>query len=187
MGAQHPVALKARGFLIKYGGAIYSSTWGKVWMAVLVILHWDAVHPIPLEAWLLPDWVPFAPWRYNAEMRIASQPLSYIYSKKWSCQETGLIREIRREVLIQPFSEIRWKFHRNSVSKIDAKASRSWIMSSLSWTYLNIWEPYMRTESLKAKAESCLSHLNNVLDLQCKLRLACLGRTPITPVTNESK
>lgn len=46
------------------GGATGIPTWGKVWLSILGAYEWDGVGSVPPELWLLPDWAPFAPWRW---------------------------------------------------------------------------------------------------------------------------
>lgn len=36
------------------GGATYTPSWGKFWLAVLGVYSWDGLNPIPPELWLLP-------------------------------------------------------------------------------------------------------------------------------------
>ncbi|CAM1505995.1 Fc.00g116320.m01.CDS01 [Cosmosporella sp. VM-42] len=163
MEPENPVLIKARTFLYQHGGAIQSSIWGKFWLAVLGVLDWDIVNPIPPELWLLPDWAPFAPWRLYAEIRVASQSMSYLYSKRWSYQG-DIVRDLRKEVLFQPVDEIHWESHRNSVAMIDYKKPRSLLLNCANWFYVRIWKPYFRTDSLRNKAESWVSQLIDMQD-----------------------
>ena len=56
--AEDPVMVKARGTLHKLGGALYGPHWSKFWLAVLGIVDWDLVNPVPAEVWLLPTGCP---------------------------------------------------------------------------------------------------------------------------------
>ena len=49
------------------GGAQRVPSWGKTWLSVLGCYEWEGVNPIPPELFLLPDWVPFAPWRWVSD------------------------------------------------------------------------------------------------------------------------
>lgn len=40
------------------GGAHWSTSWGKVWLAVLGVMEWEGVNPLTPEMWLLP----FSKW-----------------------------------------------------------------------------------------------------------------------------
>lgn len=149
----------ARAFLESQGGAVRSSIWGKLWMAIMGIVDWDIVHPIPTEIWLLPEWLPFCPWIFYAKIRIASQPMGYLYSKRWQYKETKFTTLLREELLAQPYATMSWGKHRNQVAPGDLAQPQSWAMGGLQWIYLNIWKPYFLTESLKERADSRVNEL----------------------------
>ena len=43
--------IKARGKLHQLGGAANGPHWAKFWLAVLGVMEWDAVNPMPPELW----------------------------------------------------------------------------------------------------------------------------------------
>ncbi|EFY94967.1 squalene/oxidosqualene cyclase family protein [Metarhizium robertsii] len=165
MSPHHPILIRAREFIHSHGGALYSSVWGKLWMAILGIVDWDIVHPMPAEIWLLPEWVPFHPWRFYVEMRLAGQPMSYLYSTRWRCKETDLIKSLREELVARPYGEIDWERHRTTVSKADYKQCRSRIVDGINWAYVNIWKPYLLPNFIKSRAEDWLREL---IDMQAR-------------------
>ena len=65
-----PACKLGRQFIKKYGGAIYTSSWAKFWLAVLGVYDWKGVNSIPPEMWLLPDWFPFHPGRLWCHCRM---------------------------------------------------------------------------------------------------------------------
>lgn len=162
MCPDEPLMANARAFLLSQGGAVRSSIWGKLWMAIMGIVDWDIVHPIPPEIWLLPEWLPFHPWRLYAEIRIANQPMGYLYSKRWQYKETKFITSLREELLAQPYSTIMWAKHRTQVAPGDLAQPQSWAVGGLQWIYLNIWKPYFLTDSLKERAEARVNELINM-------------------------
>ncbi|KHN95648.1 oxidosqualene:lanosterol cyclase [Metarhizium album ARSEF 1941] len=162
MSPHEPLLVRAREFVRSRGGAVYSSCWGKFWMAVLGVVDWDAVHPMPAELWLLPDWVPLHPRRFFAEMRLPGQAMSYLYSKRWTCRETQLVRSLRDELLTQPYRDVDWKRHRTTVSERDYKQPRSRLADAVNWAYVNLWKPYLLPASVKSRAEAWLSELIDV-------------------------
>ncbi|KAJ3548651.1 hypothetical protein NM208_g896 [Fusarium decemcellulare] len=165
MEPHHPVLARARSFLQENGGATHSSIWGKFWLAVLGVVDWDIVNPIPPEMWLLPDWAPIAPWRLYAEMRVVSQPMSYLYSKRWSYSgNPAFIKALREEVLLEPYESMDWSSNRNTIAPIDNKQPRSWALKGISWAFVNIWQPYLRPNFLKQRAESWVSQLIDMQD-----------------------
>ncbi|KAJ4172560.1 hypothetical protein NW754_002761 [Fusarium falciforme] len=165
MDPDHPVLMRARSFIQEMGGAIYSSIWGKFWLSVIGVMNWDIVNPIPAEMWLLPDWVPFAPWRLYAEMRLVAQPMSYLYTTRWQYQGSqNLVQSLREELLLDPFEKINWTNHRNTVAKVDYKQPRTWLLKGASWAFVNIWQPYIRPNFLKRRAEAWVSQLIDMQD-----------------------
>lgn len=164
VGAEEPMMVKARGALHKLGGALNAPHWSKFWLAVLGVMDWDVVNPIPAELWLLPDWVPFAPWRWWIHIRQVYLPMSYLYSQRWSCEETETIRELRQELFVQPHAEINWAAHRNDISDMDNYHPKSWVLNTANWFLVNIWNPYLRANFIKERAEQWTSELIDMED-----------------------
>lgn len=164
MDPEDPVMIKSRGTLHKLGGAVNSPHWAKFWLAVLGVMHWDIVNPVPAELWLVPDWLPIAPWRWWIHIRQVYLPMSYIYSKKWSCEETEITRALRDEIFVQPYAEIAWARHRNSISPVDNYHPKSWLLNTANWVLSNVWNPYFRSNSIKERAESWVSQLVDMED-----------------------
>lgn len=156
--ADDPVMVKARSWLHQMGGAVNSSLWGKLWLAVLGVVDWDIVSPIPPEIWLLPDWLPLSPSRLYIEMRSVALPVSYM-SRRFSCQETEITRSLKAELFTQPITEINWAFHRRSIAPVDNIYPRPYLLEVVTWVYLNVWKPYFCTDRIKKRAESWVSQL----------------------------
>lgn len=38
----------------QHGGAQWTTSWGKFWLAVLGVYAWEGMNPMPPEMWLLP-------------------------------------------------------------------------------------------------------------------------------------
>ncbi|KAI1254187.1 hypothetical protein MGN70_004583 [Eutypa lata] len=149
---EHPAMVKARGTLHKLGGAVHGPHWAKFWLSVLGICKWDIVNPVPPEIWLLPDWVPFAPWRWWIHMRQVFLPMGYIWDKKWTCEETDVIRALRQELFVEPWEEIDWAGNRNTICPRDNYHPKSWLLNTLNWFLTKVWNPYCRTKGLSDKA-----------------------------------
>jgi lanosterol synthase len=161
--ADDPSMVKARAVLHKLGGALHSPHWGKTWMAVLGVADWDIVNPIPAELWLLPNWVPFAPWRWWIHIRMIFLPLSYMYSKRWVMPETELIRNLRKEMFIEPWEEIKWKANRNTISAVDNYHPKTQVLNIINFLLANVWRP-IRPEIIKSRAEDWVSQLIDMED-----------------------
>ncbi|ORY19205.1 lanosterol synthase [Clohesyomyces aquaticus] len=150
---EDPRLVRARATLHKLGGALRGPHWTKFWLAVLGVFDWDVVNPVPPELWLLPDWVPIAPWRWWIHMRQVMTPMSYVYSKRWSLPLNDLTRQIRDEILVQPYESVNWDSHRNDISPGDNYHPKSLFLRILFWLLINIWFPFLRPASMAKRAE----------------------------------
>lgn len=156
VGADEPRMRKARGCLYSLGGALYGPHWAKFWLSVLGVTRWDVVNPVPPELWLLPDWVPIAPWRWWIHMRMVFLPMSYVWSKKWvypAAESDPLIQELRREVFGEPYETIDWSIHRNSIAETDNYNPKSWVLNLINLFLVLFWIPFLRSDWLVRKAE----------------------------------
>ena len=145
--------VKARAKLHKIGGAYYGPHWAKFWLSVLGVMEWEVVNPIPPELWLLPDWLPIAPWRWWIHMRQVFLPMSYIYSKRFVYPPTPFIHQLRKELYVEPYESIDFSSHRNTISVFDNYHPKSWILNLINLLLVYIWFPYLRTASLVKRAE----------------------------------
>lgn len=151
--ADDPRMIKARETLWKLGGALKGPHWAKFFLAVLGVFEWDIVNPIPPELWLLPDWVPIAPWRWWIHMRQVMLPMCYIYSKKWSYPLNDLTRSLRSELVPQPFETITLSHYRNDIAPTDDYHSKTWFLKLMFWFLAVIYMPFIRWDSLVKRAE----------------------------------
>ena len=151
--AEDPRMVKARARLHELGGAVNGPHWAKYWLSVMGVMKWDIVNPVPPELWLLPDWVPIAPWRWWIHMRQVFCPMSFVWSRKWVMPETQLVRELRQELFTQPFEQIDFASHRNSISPMDNYHPKTWLLNLINWFLVFIWIPLLRTASIVQKAE----------------------------------
>jgi lanosterol synthase len=145
--------VKARNTLWKLGGALNGPHWAKFWLSVLGVLHWDIVNPCPPELWLLPDWFPIAPWRWWIHMRQVFIPMSFIYSRRWSYPLNDLTRQLRSELIPEPFETINFESRRNTIAATDNYHPKTWILRLLFWLLAWVWFPFLRSDSLKKRAE----------------------------------
>lgn len=162
--AEHPKMAKARATLHKLGGATHSPHWAKFWLSVLGVMKWDIVNPVPPELWLLPDWVPIAPWRWWIHIRMVFLAMGYIWSKKWQSEETETIRALRKELFVEPWEEINWASHRNTIAKEDNYHPKSWLLNTVNTLLVNIWNPYLRPNALAKRAEDWSMELIDMED-----------------------
>jgi lanosterol synthase len=153
ISAEDKRMVKARGLLHEFGGAIYGPHWAKFWLSVLGVMEWDAVNPVPPELWLLPDWVPIAPWRWWIHMRQVFLPMTYVYSKRFTYPLTPLTKSLREELFVEDYDTITFANHRNTISDRDNYHPKTWILRVIMWILAKIWIPYLRYDSLVQRAE----------------------------------
>ncbi|KAF2725157.1 ERG7, lanosterol synthase [Polychaeton citri CBS 116435] len=147
---------QARECLHNLGGALTGPHWAKFWLSVLGVTNWDVVNPVPPELWLLPDWTPISPWRWWIHMRQVFLPMGFIWSKQWTyprANEDPLIEQLREELFVQPYGEIVWAEHRNSISHADNYNPKTWVLNLINWILVVLYLPYMRFAWLVERAE----------------------------------
>lgn len=79
--------------------------------------------------------------------------MSFIASKHFSFSSTPLTRQLRDEIYIQPYSSISFASHRNSIAPTDNYHAKTWILNTINWALVNIWNPLLRTSYLTRRAE----------------------------------
>jgi lanosterol synthase len=86
-------------------------------------------------------------------MRQVYLPMSFVWSKKFSYPLTPLTRQLRDELYTQPFSSIDFASHRNSIAHTDNYHPKTAVLHSLNWILVNVYNPFLRTNSLKKWSE----------------------------------
>ncbi|KAI5780780.1 terpenoid cyclases/protein prenyltransferase alpha-alpha toroid [Geopyxis carbonaria] len=176
MEPDHPVAQKARNRLHELGGSLGSPHWGKFWLALMGCYGWEGMNPIPPEMWLMPDWVPFHPWRWWVHTRAVYLPMSYVYSLKHSHPENDLIRSLREELYTQDYSTIDFARHRNTVAPLDIYHPHTGLLDVAN-ELLTVWGNWVCPNAVQKYARK------HVYDLICRedenTEYCCLG-----PVNN---
>ena len=86
-------------------------------------------------------------------MRMVFLPMSFIYSRRFVTPQTPLICQIREEIYTQSYSSVNFLSHRNSISPRDNYHPKSWILTFINWILVYIWNPFLRTDSIKKRAE----------------------------------
>lgn len=151
--AEEERMVKARGTLHRMGGTKMAPHWAKFWLSILGVCQWDIVNPCPAELWLLPDWVPFHPWRWWVHMRQVFLPMSFIYSHRWTYPETSLVRDLRQELFVEDYASISWSSHRNSIYYKDNFHPKSWLLRLVFWLFVNVYA-YLRPPFIKKSSEN---------------------------------
>ena len=79
--------------------------------------------------------------------------MSFIYSTRHVFPANSLIKQLREEIYTEPYSAINFASHRNSISPRDNYHPKSWILTIINWILVSLWNPFLRTRSLKQWAE----------------------------------
>ncbi|KAB8360840.1 hypothetical protein FH972_024574 [Carpinus fangiana] len=143
--------IKARALLHSMGGALMGPHWTKFWLSVLGVYEWEGVNPVPPQLWLLPDWVPIAPWRWWVHMRQVFLPMSFIWSHRYSHPLTPLTRQLRNELYPQAYAAISFAAHRNSISPKDNYHPKTALLNTINWALVNVLPPVMSTIQKRAE------------------------------------
>lgn len=80
--------------------------------------------------------------------------MSFIYSKRYSLDVDPLTRQLRQELYTQPYDSIDFLSHRNSISSRDNYHPKTWVLNTINWALVNIWNPYLRSGTLARRAEA---------------------------------
>lgn len=92
---------------------------------------------------LLPDWVPFHPWRWWIQCRVVYLPVSYLYGEKVQKPLNELLISLRQEIYTKPYGEINFIRHLNHVALSDLMKPTSIVLRTVN-VFLRIWERYFR-------------------------------------------
>lgn len=92
---------------------------------------------------LLPDWIPFHPWRWWVQCRVVYLPVSYLYANKVTKPLDPLLTSLRQEIYTRPYEEIIFEQFRNTVARVDLKKPISALLRVAN-VFLRCWEQYFR-------------------------------------------
>ena len=115
VAADNRDASSARAWLRARGGAGAVASWGKYWLSILNLYDWDGVHPVPPELWLLPAWLPGHPGSWWCYARTVYLPVSYLYGRRWQAPLEPILVELRAELHLVPYDQLRFSELRDRV------------------------------------------------------------------------
>ena len=120
-GPAEPYMVAARGFIHQYGGALFAPSWAKFWLAVIGCYEWEGINSIPVEMWLLPNWMPFHPGKLWCHARMVYLPMGYVYCKRFAPDVSAdpLLQALRHELFTQSYESIDWDTYRQKCADID--------------------------------------------------------------------
>ncbi|KAI3843291.1 hypothetical protein MKX03_008201 [Papaver bracteatum] len=128
-GRDDNACARARKWILDHGGVTSVPTWGKAWLSILGVYDWSGCIPMVPEFWFLPSFLPMHPAKLWCFCRLVYLPMSYLFGKKFVAPITDFVLSLRKELHIQPYSEINWSQMRNVCCKEDLYYPRSYIQN----------------------------------------------------------
>ncbi|KAF3450091.1 hypothetical protein FNV43_RR06171 [Rhamnella rubrinervis] len=147
---------RARKWILHHGGAMYSGSWGKTWMAILGVYDWEGSNPMPPEFWFHQTLVPLHPSKMFCYCRLVYMPMSYLYGKRFVGPITPLIIQLREEIYNQPYNEIEWSKVRHSCAKEDNYYPHGRIQRLMWDSFYYIAEPLLNSRFFKRIRENAV-------------------------------
>jgi squalene/oxidosqualene cyclase-like protein len=139
-----PAMIKGREFMKNHGGALYTASWAKFYLCLLGVMDWKGHNSVPIEMFLLPDWIPFHPGRLWCHCRMVYLPMAYLYGVRFVydlADSDPLTISLREELYVEPYDEISWSSTRHLIAECDNYSPIPTTMKVLN-NLLVIWEKY---------------------------------------------
>jgi squalene/oxidosqualene cyclase-like protein len=114
-----PNLQRAREWFLERGGAPRVPQWGQFVLAMLGLMPWEGVSPVPPELWLLPRSAPIHPGRFWCHARMVYLPMSYLYGRRATIEPDARLESIRNEIVPASPEEIDWAEHATDVAETD--------------------------------------------------------------------
>ncbi|KAL7590855.1 hypothetical protein Lser_V15G33497 [Lactuca serriola] len=154
---------RARKWILDHGGAASIPSWGKAYLSALGVYEWEGCNPLPPEFWIFPKAFPFHPAKMWCYCRTTYMPMSYLYGKRFQCQITDLVRQLRLEIYPVPYDEINWNKQRHNCCKEDLLYPHS-TLQDLLWDGLQYFvEPIIKYWPFKKLRERALKRTLELL------------------------
>ncbi|KAE8648493.1 lupeol synthase isoform X2 [Cucumis sativus] len=132
---------RGRKWILDHGGALYTPSWGKIWLCILGVYEWEGTNPMPPEIWMFGKILPLNLGGFLCYTRLTFLPMSYLYAKRFAGPLTPLILQLRHEIYIQPYNDIKWNPARNFCAKEDKCFERSILQKAVWDVFQYIGEP----------------------------------------------
>ncbi len=175
---QDPRLIKASAWIKANGGAATIPSWGKFYLAILNLYHWDGFNSLFPEMWLLPKWLPVHPSRYWCHTRMVYLPMAYCQAHQIQVPENDLILSLRKEIYNEEYDAINWPAQRDRVCAKDCYTQQSPILKWMN-LFTNGYEK-IRPQWLRTKVSDYLLNYINAEDAQT----AYLNIGPVSKAIN---
>ncbi|MFE6337678.1 hypothetical protein ACFVOK_31365 [Streptomyces sp. NPDC057798] len=94
-----PLCVRARAWLHRRPeGPAALPTWGRFWLALLGVVPYGALHPMPPEVFLLPRGLPLHPDRLYCHTRSIARSMAYLYGVRFRAGDPELAAALRAEL-----------------------------------------------------------------------------------------
>lgn len=137
--ADDAAVVRARRWIHTHGGPTRSASWGRFFLAILGLYHWDGVDPLPPETWLLPRSLPVYPGRMWCHARMVYLPMTWLRTHRVTGPIDARIHAIREELYPEGWDHVRWRAHVGRVADTDAFTPRSRAFSLVN-AALGLWD-----------------------------------------------
>ncbi len=151
--------VKASAWIKANGGATGIPSWGKFYLSVLNLYHWEGFNSLFPEMWLFPKWLPVHPWRYWCHTRMVYLPMAYCYAERISVPVNDLILSLREELYTEDFATIDWSKQRNALCEKDRYTTPSGVLKWMNF-FTNNYEKFAWTWLRKKAIAFILRYLN---------------------------
>jgi len=133
--AEDPACIRGREHIRRYGGALYTTSWAKFWLALLGLYEWKGIASIPPEMWLLPRWFPFHPGRLWCHCRMVYLPMCYLYGNRFclDASKDPLLMSLRQEIYCTNYDRINWLGYLHAVAPQDNYSPITLMMRAAHW------------------------------------------------------
>jgi squalene/oxidosqualene cyclase-like protein len=119
-GPHDPGMGAMRRWIQEKGTPLGCASWGKFVLCLLGLYSWDGIHPILPELWLLPRSLPVHPGRFWCHCRQVYLPMAWLYGRRATASLDDTLRQLRAELYGQPYDEIDFRAHRDTLAACDA-------------------------------------------------------------------
>lgn len=155
---QEEMLQRAQRYIRSKGGALMMPSWGKAWLAMLNLYEWSGVYPVLPELWLLPESNPAHPRRYYCHTRLIYLPIGVLYGLGYQAPMTPLLHDLRKELFLQEYNQIRWSRTQRKMAHEDIFAWPS-IPIKLAYGVSNLVSRYGSPETRARAIAHCTDHI----------------------------
>ncbi len=139
MPKKDPRMRKLNKWILSHGTATGCASWGKYMLCILNLYKYEGMHPVIPELYRLPIAFPLHPARLWCHARQVYLPIAYLYGNRCQIKEKKIITELRKEIYHQPYDEIKFSKHRDTISASD-EIYKQPIVNKIANNILDIYE-----------------------------------------------